>query len=488
MVKRLLGSLYIKMFLSFLATCVLFFAGLAFFWNDYFTDFFYKDKKAMLTARAAEVGRLLASVQDGSVTAKELRFGMRIIARGINGTAWLVDTKGTLLYGSSEKEGTAIPKAMEPLLLDGLKGHTAFVADQYPFGSGSKEGLLTYYAPAQHQGQPIVIMLQVPAYEINEAIKAVRWNILSPLLFSLVAVGLILYVLSRKLTGPLQQMNKAALEVAGGEFTTRVPISTDDEVGELARSFNFMIDQLEEWEGTRQEFLTNVSHELRSPLTTLRGLILAMKDRVIPEDKYSHYLEICEHEVQRLQRLVSDLLDLARIQNGIDVFRTRPVVLKEKVSEVLELMNKPIADKGLQLVTTLPSEGREPLSAELDPDRFAQILQNLLYNAVQFTPAGGRIQVELTSDDGHTALLKVRDTGVGMSEEELHRIWDRFYKAEHSRVSRSDGTGLGLTIVKHLVGGMKGTISVESEIGKGTEFTVAFPTIPKEKDKAVIRA
>lgn len=480
MIKRWLRSLYIQIFLSFLATCVLVFVGLAVFWNYYFTDFFYKDKKELLRSRSSEVVKLLPSVQEGTLSARELRLGSRIIGRSINGSVWLVDARGTVLNGSSDREGTVIPKPLEPLLAEGLKGGSGYSAGQYKAGPYGGEGLLAYYTHAELNDQPIVIMMLVPALESSEAIKAIRWNIFVPLLFSLAAVGVILFVLSRKLAGPLQQMNRAALEVANGGFSTRVPVSSNDEVGELARSFNFMVDQLEQWEDNRQEFLANVSHELRSPLTSLRGLIVAMNDRVIPPEKFSHYLKICDHEVQRLQRLVDDLLDLARIQNGTDVFRPRPVVLPAKAGEVLELVQSAASGKGLEMRMIGPMPGTPPLRCELDPDRFAQVLLNLLYNAIRFTPSGGTITVELTAK-GEAAVILVRDTGIGMSESELHRIWDRFYKAEPSRSAGSDGTGLGLTIVKHLVTGMKGAIAASSEPGRGTEFRISFPLLPPDR-------
>ncbi|WP_025844284.1 sensor histidine kinase [Paenibacillus ehimensis] len=480
MIKRWLRSLYIQIFLSFLATCVLVFVGLAVFWNYYFTDFFYKDKKELLRSRSAEVVKLLPTVQEGTLSTRELRFGSRIIGRSINGSVWLVDARGTVLNGSSDREGTVIPKPLEPLLAEGLKGGSGYSAGPYKVDPHGGEGLLAYYTPAELNSQRIVIMMLVPALESSEALKAIRWNIFVPLLFSLVAVGVILFILSRKLAGPLQQMNCAALEVANGDFSTRVPVSSNDEVGELARSFNFMVDQLEQWDDNRQEFLANVSHELRSPLTSLRGLIVAMNDRVIPPEKFSHYLKICDHEVQRLQRLVDDLLDLARIHNGTDVFRSRPVMLPAKVNEVLELVQSAASDKGLHVRTTGPVPGTPPLRCELDPDRFAQILLNLLYNAIRFTPSGGTITVELAAE-GKEAVVFVRDTGIGMSESELLRIWDRFYKAEPSRSGGSDGTGLGLTIVKHLVTGMKGSIAAASELGKGTEFRIAFPLLPSDR-------
>ncbi|MFD0699007.1 sensor histidine kinase [Paenibacillus sp. GCM10027628] len=471
-------SLYLKIFLSFLATCVLFFAGLFVFWNYYFTDLFYKDKIELLNKRFVEVTRLLNSVQDGSISTRELKYTIRILGRSFNGQVWLVDDKGNIMNGSTESEGKALPKPMDAIFIDGLHGRSGYAMVNFVTSDQRTVNLFTYHAPYQLNGQPIVVILHFPADDISEAISAVRVNLLVPLLFSLVAVGVILFIISRKLAGPLQQMNRAALELAGGDFTTRVPVTSHDEVGQLAASFNFMVEQLEEWEGTRQEFLTNVSHELRSPLTTLRGFIVAMNDKVIPADKYSHYLRICDQEVQRLQRLVSDLLDLASIQNGIDVFRMRPVALDEKLEETLDLLKPPIAEKNIHLHVIMPPEDQSA-RAYLDPDRFAQIVQNLIYNALKFTPEGGTLTVALEVSDAEIAVY-VRDTGTGMTEVELERIWDRFYKADEARSPRSDGitgTGLGLTIVKHLVNGMQGNVKVWSRLGEGTEFCVSFPRV-----------
>jgi signal transduction histidine kinase len=479
MIKRWLAgryrSIYLKIFLSFLATCVLFFVGLGLFWNYYFSGLFYKEKITLLETRFEEMTWQLNAFQESSISIRELRITSRIVARGINGQVWLVDAQGRIMNGSSHLEGATIPKSMDTMFINGIKGESGYGMVNDKIGENARNHVFTYYAPHQINGQPIVVFLQVPAVEISEAISAVRVNILVPLLFSLLAVGVILYIISRKFAGPLLQMNSAALELAKGDFSTRVPVNSQDEVGQLAASFNFMVEQLEQMEENRQEFLANVSHELRSPLTTLRGFIVAMNDRIIPEDKYSHYLQLCDYEVQRLQRLVNDLLDLARIQNSSDVFRQRPVHVRTKLEEVLELLKSPIAQQDMELQIIVPLPHQEPIMAYLDPDRFAQIVQNLVYNAIQFSSKGSVITVALEATE-QEVILYIRDTGIGMEDEELARIWERFYKADDSRSMRyQGGTGLGLTIVKHLVNGMKGSIQVQSRLGEGTEFQIRFP-------------
>jgi signal transduction histidine kinase len=324
--------------------------------------------------------------------------------------------------------------------------------------------------------QQTIVFLHTPVDDINKIISTVRINIGLPLLFSLFAVGIILFTLSRKLTGPLQQMNKAALSVAEGDFLTRVNITSNDEIGQLANSFNFMAEQLKHWEETRQEFLTNISHELRSPLTILRGLIVGMNDKVISVEEQPRYLEICDQEVQRLQRLVNELLDLARIQNQMDVFELVPINIIEKSKNVIDFIAPVIEDHGLRLEVWIPFDYSVPPLVELDADRYAQILHNLIYNAIQFTPSGNKIKITLRVEDKQFRII-IQDEGSGMSEEEMSRMWERFYKADLSRGNPSEGTGLGLTIVRHLVLGMNGTISVKSVLGQGSEFTVSFPML-----------
>jgi signal transduction histidine kinase len=475
----LFKSLYVQIFVSFLAVCILFFVGLAVFWNYYFTDLFYESKKDTLNERSNFATNILTNYQEGTLTTRDLRFATRIMAHGFNGDVLYIDANGVVLSGSTVGEGTTIPRTFDAPFIAGLKGRSGSeLISMRLLGAppaSKKESVLVHYAPFQLNGEPIVILLQVHAADVGEAVAAVRLNIVLPLLFSLVAVGMVLFILSRRLAGPVHSMRQAALQIAGGDLDTRVPVTSADEVGELAKSFNYMAEQMQSWEGARQEFLANVSHELRSPLTSLRGLIVAMKDNIVPADRYGHYLAICDGEVQRLQRLVTDLLDLATIQNGVDVFRLQPVEVKEKLLETLELMEGRIKAVGLTLRTQLPAEHEPPVYAQLDPDRFAQVLQNLVTNAIQFTPQGGTVSVTLEAA-ADTVYVAIEDTGIGMSEEELQRIWDRFYKADEARSSQpSEGTGLGLTIVKHLVSGMNGKIAARSRPGEGTTLCIAFP-------------
>ncbi|MEC0248677.1 HAMP domain-containing sensor histidine kinase [Paenibacillus chitinolyticus] len=475
------GSLYLRVFLLFLAVCVLFFVGLALFWNMYFQNFFYKDKQEFLKKGYVEVTKLLAPFQEGTLSTRELRMATRIVARGVNGRIFLVDGKGVILNGSTEYETFKLPPTLEKSLGSGLEGKSGFLFDEPPSERrpGDKrpmDTLLTYYAPAQIGGETIVVFLQVPVAEIRQTISVIRLIILLPLLFSLLAVGLLLYFISRRMTAPLKQMNELASAIEQGDLSLRVPVTSKDEVGELAESFNRVVDRLQEWEGTRQEFLAQVSHELRSPLTSLRGLISAMRDGIIEPDKYGHYFRICESEVRRLERLVQELLDLARIQNGAGLRELKPVDMVAQTGEVLDVMREIFARKRLELAERVDVPAGEGLFASLDADRYAQIVHNLLYNAVQFTPEGGAVKVRLERK-ADKAVLTVSDTGIGMTAEETQRIWEKFHKVDRTRGGTTEGVGLGLTIVKHLVEAMNGRITVQSRPGEGTSFYVEFACI-----------
>lgn len=488
MIRKLRQSLYLKLFFSFLATCILFFLALAVFWSNYFSELFYKDKKQLLVDRSADLMQVAKSYQDGSFYSRELRISMRLISRSFNGQIWIMDQMGTIIYSTDPSgEGQTLPKSLQSAFSKALSNNRDFFVEHLPVGppgrpdgpngpTQRKSSFLIYYMPLQLNGQSTVAFFHTPVEDITDVVNAVRWNIWVPLIFSLIAVGLILYIISRKLARPLQEMNRASLAVAERNFNIRIPEGSDDEIGQVAKSFNIMIEEMERWEDSRQDFLANVSHELRSPLTALRGMIMAMKDNVIPPDKHARYLDICDMEVQRLGRLVDELLDLARIQNGTDIYRFEPVPVVKKTREVLELIAPTIKAKGLVLEVKEPeSEEERQALVRLDPDRYAQILNNLLHNAIKFTPEGKRITVSMHAANGRFE-VSVADTGKGMTEEEVKRIWERFYKADPSRAGKDGGgTGLGLTIAKHLVSGMDGQIGVASVPGEGTVFTLHFP-------------
>ncbi|MEI7024383.1 sensor histidine kinase [Paenibacillus sp. y28] len=474
--SKWLRSFYVKVFMSFLLTCAIFFVSLVAFWNYYFTDLVYKDKIELLSSRSEEVVKLLSSQEEGSLSVRELKLGVRLIGRSFTGFVWVVDENGTLDSSTNDSPNTVIPKTLDAPFMWALRGESGHTIVPKLDEKSPDTSFLVYYKPTAVNDKRYIIFMLLPVSEISSAISAFRLNLLLPLVFSLLAVAFILLLISRRLAGPLRRMNLAAEAMTQGDFTVRVPVQSKDEFGSLARSFNVMVDQLQQWEDTRKEFLATVSHELRSPLTTLRGLIVALSDKLVPEDQVDRYLAICHGEVLRLQRLVTDLLDLARIQNGGGEERLERVRLEEKVGEVLEVVSTRLHEKRLELRTMLPAAGTRPLVCTLDPDRFVQILQNLLYNAIQFTPEGGTIRLSL-QQRGDEAEIIVADTGIGMDEEQLSRIWERFYKADQSRGLHTEGTGLGLTIVKHLVSAMKGTIQADSRKGEGTTFTVRFPLV-----------
>lgn len=489
MIKKLRQSLYLKLFLSFLATCVLFFVILALFWSSHFSDLVYRDKRQLLMDRSEDMVQIVENWQEESLSSRELRFAVRLISRSFNGQIWIVDNRGRIfLSNDMMREGQSIPDNLQPALAKALSNNSDFLIGQLPVPEAGRQpnnpappdSFLTYYMPVMLNGSLMAVFFHTPVEDITDVIAAMRWNIWVPLLFCLLAVGIILYIISRKLAGPLREMNRASLALAADRnFSIRVPEGAEDEVGQLAKSFNFMMEELGSWEDSRQEFLANVSHELRSPLAALRGMIVAMKDHVIPEEQRPHYLEICDSEVQRLGRLVDELLDLARIQNSSDVYDFSVIQAVDKTCEVIELLAPVMKSKGLLFKLETDEAIRNQAWVRLDPDRYAQILNNLLHNAIKFTPEGKLITVR-TQIIAKQFEIVVSDTGKGMTMEETRRIWDRFYKADHSRSGAvGGGTGLGLTIVKHLVSGMNGHISVHSKPGSGTSFTVRFPICNK---------
>ncbi len=292
-------------------------------------------------------------------------------------------------------------------------------------------------------------------------------------LLSLTMTSVVTYYLSRRMTAPLREMNRVALQIARGHFDQRVTIKTRDEVSELGETFNYMAQELASLDQMRKDFVANVSHDLRSPLTSIHGFVRAFLDETIPNERKRHYLTIMEEQTERMMKLVKDLLDLASIETG--QVEIRPVIfnLSELVRQVVARMEPEWGKK--QVTVEVPSEEAEDIHVCADPDRIDQVLVNLLQNAVQFSSP--QSSVEVTLKKRAQAVVSVRDDGPGIRPEDIESIWERFYKADRARTKQA-GTGIGLSIVKHILDLHHSPIDVKSEVGHGSIFTFTLPLAP----------
>ncbi|NPV09961.1 MAG: HAMP domain-containing protein [Anaerolineae bacterium] len=275
--------------------------------------------------------------------------------------------------------------------------------------------------------------------------------------------------LSRRILRPVEALTQAARAVGEGDLSRRVAVTSDDEIGELARAFNSMAESLARLEQARRNLVTDVAHELRTPLSNLRAYLEGMCDGVI-EPSPEAIVSIHE-EALLLSKLVDDLQELSLAEAGAMKLYRRPLALPETVSKALAAFREQAATKGISLATDLPPN--LPL-VNADPDRVGQVLRNLLSNAVAHTPGGGHVSL-IARVSGTEVQVTVQDDGVGIPEEHLPHIFDRFYRADDSRTRTTGGSGLGLAIVQQLVQAHGGRVWVESTEGEGSLFHFTLP-------------
>lgn len=283
------------------------------------------------------------------------------------------------------------------------------------------------------------------------------------------------YLLSRNQSYSIQQVAKAAVRLGRGELDTRVATGGKNtvEADELAMAFNVMAESLSQSERQRQEFVANVSHELKTPMTTISGFMDGMLDGTIPQEKHGHYMRLVADEVRRLSRLVRNMLEISRLQSqGISEDKKRRFDLCEAIGQVLISFERRVNAKTLFMDVRLPDRS---VWVRADQDSITQVLYNLVDNAVKFCEEGGRLSIWLTTEGGK-AQVTVQNTGPTVPAEELPLLFDRFHKTDKSRSADREGVGLGLYIVKTILGGHGEDISVTSREGV-TTFTFALPLV-----------
>ncbi len=279
---------------------------------------------------------------------------------------------------------------------------------------------------------------------------------------------LLILGLSRRILAPVEALTAAVRRMEAGDLSQRVNITSRDEIGELARAFNAMADGLARLEELRRNMVTDVAHELRTPLSNIRGYLEAIQDGVVQPE--GCIIDSLHEEAMLLSRLVDDLQELSLAEAGQLKLERQPVALADIVDRAVESIRLRAEAKGVTVQVDLPEE----LLVDVDPQRIGQVLRNLLENALTHTPPGGEIAVTAHTE-GQWVEVSVRDTGSGIAARDLPYVFERFYRADKSRSRATGGAGLGLAIAKQLVEAHGGRIEVESEVGRGTQFTFTLP-------------
>ena len=391
--------------------------------------------------------------------------------------ALLCDTEGVIRICSCEKFSCDhIGQTVDPVLL----------AEIQKDGSWYEETSLSsiYDEPRYLAGQTLLASDgEQIGYVLVSAPMAQTKNFMlrSSTLFFYVAIAVLIVsmlaasFLSRMQVRPLGQMADAARRFGRGELGVRVEESPKNtsEINDLARAFNTMVDSLESSERRRQEFVANVSHELKTPMTTIGGYIDGMLDGTIPPEKQQHYMQIVSGEVRRLSRLVRNMLDISRLQAmGVEESRMTRFDLGELMSDVIITFEQKINGKGLNVDVELPDR---PVWVKAERDGITQVVYNLLDNAIKFCPQGGKLGLFLALEGGK-AKVTVQNSGPTIDPNELPLLFDRFHKADKSRSADREGWGLGLYIAKTIVGAYGGDIWATSENGI-TNFIFTLPTV-----------
>jgi len=286
------------------------------------------------------------------------------------------------------------------------------------------------------------------------------------------AVTLILsFITSRRQSKPIHEMARAARRFAHGDFSVRVSgAEREDEIGALAASFNQMAESLEQSDARRSDFLANVSHELKTPMTSISGFADGILDGTIPQESQRQYLETISSETKRLNRLVRRMLELSRIQSrSVSEIRSQSFDMGELMVETLIVFEKKITDKKLDVAVEIPDDA---INVCGERDAINQVIYNLLENAVKFAHPGTELSLSLFKQGGK-AYVSVKNRGDTIPTEDLNLIFDRFHKSDRSRSMDRDGVGLGLYIVKTIIGSHGEDIAVTSRDGV-TEFVFSM--------------
>ena len=325
---------------------------------------------------------------------------------------------------------------------------------------GSLSGMVVYVSGAQ---------------DIYDDLVGVMRRVGVTLLAVFIVVGVLSVLIGRMFTHPVRDLSEGIQRMTKSDFKARVHVRGKNEFSELAGAFNTMCQRMETLDRSRNQFVSNASHELKTPLSTMKILLQTLLYQEVYDPAISReFLTDIDKEIDRLSAVISDLLTLVSVDSGELKLKTAPLSLRDLINDNVRRLAPLARERGIELQFT----GRENVEIVGDHMKLTQVFYNLIDNAIKYTPRGGRVHVELAKQ-GKTAVVRVADNGIGIPEEDQLHIFDRFYRVDKARSRETGGTGLGLSIVKQIVLLHDGNISVSSRENEGSTFTVELPLLQK---------
>ncbi|MBQ3053480.1 MAG: HAMP domain-containing histidine kinase [Clostridia bacterium] len=379
-----------------------------------------------------------------------------------------VDKYNRIIYSSENSQNIiaqkGIPQSFLQSILNGNVHKTDKSLSEY---YGIK--VVTSAYPVYDESENIIgaVICSLPTGYLTRLRMASMGSIMLVMLPVLALSILVIYITSKTITNPITKISKAAKLIANGDLTQRVNVKSKNEIGELSDNFNMMAQALEHSDKMKNNFISDVSHELRTPMTTIIGFLQGISDGTIAENEQEKYIEICLNESRRLSRLVTQLLDIARMESNDNQIDFSVFDINEKIRQTVFKFKDSIEEKYIHIEVNLEND-TEMVHAETDS--IERVLNNLFDNAVKFTPEKGIIIIS-TSKKNKNVEITISNSGNGISDEEISHIWEKFYKTDKSRSMDKKGVGLGLYIVKKILANHGKSIYVLCENKKDKIFT-----------------
>lgn len=462
-----MNSIFKKQFYIQIIILIISFLLLGVGLTNIFVNVFINQKSNALLKQGEEIAKSIENLYywGGYYSQKELSYEVNILNKYLGASFIFVDENYEISIISNDIDKIWLGQVLDASTLKEIGDKQSFKFSGKMGGIFDEEVLTIGYSLFIDGDIAGTIFMSTSMDDIRATIKQVCEKILLLSLFVIGVYFVFIYIFSRKITLPLIEINKTAKIIANGDFEKRISIETNDEIGQLAQSFNEMAESLFEQEKRRREFISNISHDIRSPLTSIKGFLQAVLDKTISGDNQERYIKIVLEEVERLTILSNNILEINKIH-----FNNQLNYTKFDVNELIRLtiinLESRIVQKDMNINISFAEEST---FVNADFDKIQRVIYNLLDNAIKFTDNKGQIFIE-TDLKEEKVLVSIEDTGCGIAEENQKRIFDRFYKEDTSRGNDKNGSGLGLSIIKEFILAHNQEITLKSELGKGSKF------------------